>query len=107
MTIIIENTDDPAEAKKSYDFDEIGRMIEKNNEMLEEILAISHKTKRYILTQQVMSVVKILLIVVPLILSIFYLTPLIKQAISPYQELLNPSGGANPSISNPISNLLK
>ena len=89
MTLEIKNLDEGLDAKKPAELDEIGRLLEQNNQMLKEILEISHKTKRYLVTQQVMSVLKILLIVVPLVLSAFYLTPLLKEAFKPYMELMS------------------
>ena len=68
--------------------DETKELLKKNNEMLEEILRISKKTKTYIITQQVFGVLKILIIAIPIVLGIIYLPAILNDLMKPYQELL-------------------
>ena len=68
--------------------EETKKLIEENLKLSKEILLISKKLKSYMRMQQVVSGLKILLIIVPLILSIIYLPPLLKPIISQYQKLL-------------------
>lgn len=65
-------------------------------ELLWKIYKSTEKTRKYILWGRVMSLIYLLLIVVPLILAFIYLPPLVKNAIGPYQELLQGSS-AQPS----------
>ncbi len=69
--------------------EELKELIKKNNEMLEEILAVSKKTKSFIVWQHVSSAFKILIFVVPTILGIIYLPSILESLLAPYQELMN------------------
>lgn len=83
--------------------EEIKKLLEQNLEMTKEIYALTKKIKGYVNFQKIMSLVYLLLIVVPIILSIIYLPPLIKDLMSQYQGLLGLEAGAT----NPIQSLLK
>lgn len=72
---------------------EVKNLLEENLRLTKEIHQMSRKISRYVAFQKVLSVIYILLIIVPIIISVIYLPPLIKNIISPYQELLN--GGNN------------
>lgn len=72
---------------------EIKSLLEENLRLTKEIHQMSRKVNRYVAFQKVLSIIYILLIIVPIILSIIYLPPLIGNIISPYQEILN--GGNN------------
>lgn len=72
---------------------EVKNILEENLRLTKEIHQMSRKISRYVAFQKVLSAIYILLIVVPIILSIIYLPPLIKNIVSPYQELLN--GGSD------------
>lgn len=76
--------------------DEIKKLIEKNIQLSEEILELSKKTKKYLFIQQMFSVFKWLIIIVPLVLGILYLPPLLQNLISQYKEIFG--GVANPSV---------
>ncbi|MFC1678115.1 hypothetical protein ACFLZ9_00080 [Patescibacteria group bacterium] len=71
-----------------YENNEIRELLNKNLELTKEILEMTKKIKKFITFQKVMSIIYILIIVVPIILSIFYLPPLLKDVIGPYKELL-------------------
>ena len=58
--------------------EEIKKLLEQNLELTKEIYAMTKKIKSYITFQKVMSVIYIMLIVAPIILSIIYLPPLLK-----------------------------
>jgi len=57
-------------------------------EILWKIYESSEKTRKYLMWNRILSFIKILIIIIPIILAIIYLPPLIQNAISPYQELL-------------------
>lgn len=72
---------------------ELKELLEKNLALTEEIHEMTHKIKRYITIQKVLSFIYFLLIVVPLVLSAIYLPPLIKNMVGQYGNLIGmPSG---------------
>jgi hypothetical protein len=73
--------------------EELKALLEQNLALLQETHEMTHKIKSYITFQKVMSIVYLILIVGPIILSIIYLPPLLKNAFSQYSDLVNP---ANP-----------
>ncbi|MDO8592933.1 MAG: hypothetical protein Q7R92_04185 [bacterium] len=83
--------------------EEIKKLLEQNLELTKEVYAMTKKIKNYITFQKVMSVFYILIIVVPVILSIIYLPPLLKNVFDQYKDLLGVQSGAG----NPLENLLK
>lgn len=70
---------------------ELKELLEKNLETNQEILDRMKKVNSYIAWQNVWLVVKVFLIVVPIIISLVYLPPLLKDVFGSYQELLNPT----------------
>lgn len=71
--------------------EKIAHMVESNLQVSEEILTTTKKIQRYILWVRIMSVVKILIIVVPIVYGIWFLQPYFSQATSTfgiYSELL-------------------
>lgn len=68
---------------------ELKELLEKNLEKNQEILLKINKFNNYIIWQRVWLVVKLFLIMVPVIISVIYLPPLLKNAFSSYQELLD------------------
>ena len=74
---------------------EIKELLEKNLAQTEEILRLTKSIKHFITFQKFMSLVYLLIIVVPIVLSIIYLPPLLGGIFKQYQELLGvgaPSG---------------
>ncbi|MBU4332780.1 hypothetical protein KKD19_02310 [Patescibacteria group bacterium] len=84
--------------------EELLKLLKENLEYNKAIYKMSKKTKKFILTLQIMSIVKLLLIVVPVILAIIYLPSLLQNWIGPYQELLGQSGQGS-SILNQLKEL--
>lgn len=74
--------------------DELKKLLEENLKLLKETHEMTHKIKSYINFQKFMSFVYLALIIGPIILSIMYLPPMLKQIFSQYNELM---GSANPS----------
>ena len=73
--------------------EEIKKLLEQNLKYSQEIYAMTRKIKNYITFQKVMSVIYVLLIVVPIILSIVFLPPLLKGVFDQYKDVLGVSGG--------------
>jgi len=68
--------------------DELKKLLEKNIELTEEILKLTRSIKNFITFQKFMSLIYLLLIVVPIVLSIIYLPPLLSGVFKQYQEFL-------------------
>ena len=75
--------------------EEIKKLLKKNLELTEEIHGMVKSVKRYVIWQRVFSILKILIILVPIILGIIYLPPIAKRAYEQYKEIMGFS-------SNPI-----
>ncbi len=77
-------------------------------EILQKIYESTEKTRKYIMWGRVLSFIKILIIIIPIILAIIYLPPLIKNAVQPYQELLETSNQGKNILQNfNLNDLLK
>ena len=75
--------------------EEIKKLLEQNLAYSKEIYRLTKKIKSYITFQKVVSVIYVLLIVVPIILSIIYLPPLLKGVFDQYKDALGlPAGGS-------------
>jgi hypothetical protein len=72
---------------------ELKELLEKNLALTAEIHEMTHKIKRYITFQKVLSFIYFLLIVVPLVLSAIYLPPLIKNMVGQYGDLIGVPAG--------------
>ena len=68
--------------------EEIKKLLEQNLELTKEIYRMTKKIKNYINFQKVMSIIYILLIIVPIILSIIFLPPLLKGMFEQYKDVL-------------------
>lgn len=91
------------EENKTNEAEQIKKLLEQNLAYSKEIYTMTRKIKSYITFQKVVSVIYILLIVVPIILSIIFLPPLISNYLGQYQELL----GGSQSGASTIKDLLK
>lgn len=76
---------------KSMD-EEIKKLLEQNLEYSKETYRLTKKIKGYITFQKVMSIIYLLLIVVPIILSIVFLPPLLKGMFNQYKDILGIEG---------------
>jgi len=68
--------------------EEIKEVLKKNLELTQDIHRMVKKINKFIIWQQVIGVIKILLIIVPLVAGFIYLPGLLKNAFEPYKELL-------------------
>ncbi len=89
------------------DLKEIKHLLEKNQQDLKVLKEEVHKVYKQLVWNRVASILKILLIVVPLILGAIYLMPLFSQLLGGYRELLgilntgpNTSSYDQPAVSN-------
>jgi len=68
--------------------EEIKEVLKKNLELTQDTHRMVKKINKFIIWQQVIGVIKILLIIVPLVAGFIYLPGLLKNAFEPYKELL-------------------
>jgi len=68
---------------------ELARLLQVNLTRSDEILAAVKGIKSYIRWQQIWSVLRFLIIIIPIVLGFIYLPPLIKDALESYRSLLN------------------
>ncbi len=87
--------------------DEIKKLLEENLMYARETDKNVKSVRRMLMLDQVMSVVKILLIVLPLIWGILYLAPYLKQATGMYQGILGGSSEGMNLGGMDIGNMLK
>jgi len=66
----------------------IEELLKQNLEITRDLQERVQKIHNFIKWQRIFGVLKVLIIVVPLILSIIYLPAILKNVITPYQELL-------------------
>lgn len=72
--------------ENNIDLNTLKEFLEKSQQKLDEIHEISKKVKKYLVWQQVMSVVYILLIAVPLLLGLIYLPGLLNNFTSSFTD---------------------
>ena len=84
----------------------IERLIKENLEFTKQIHEYTNKTRKYILFAQILSIVKIIIIVGPIILAILYLPPLLSGALDTYSELLGGGTGQTLMEGNSFLNQL-
>ena len=70
---------------------QIKQLNEENKSLIQELEERTKKIHNFIKWQRVLGILKLLIIVIPLVLSIIYLPAILQNFIAPYQELL---GGA-------------
>ncbi len=87
---------------------EIKKLMEKNLELTEKMYEMTKYIKRYVIWSQILSVLKIFIIVIPIALGIFYLPallnqykPMIDETVNAYRQLL----GKEEQLNNPGNQL--
>ena len=70
-------------------------LMKENLELTKELQRQMRSVRHYLLWQKIVSIFYLNIIIGPIIIVIIYLTPLLKNVVAPYQELLggNKSGG--------------
>ncbi len=74
--------------QKPTEAEQFQSLLEENLEYSKANYAMLSKINRNLAWQRVFNIIKIIIIIVPLIFGIIYLPPLIQQALSGYQSLL-------------------
>ncbi len=86
--------------------EEIKNLLVENQKLLTEIREQTEKTKKYIRAGRIISFLYLVLIIAPLLFAAFYLPPLIRNYMAPYQELLGNTNGATGLDVDSINELL-
>lgn len=84
---------------------ELKKLLKKNLELTREMHGMIKYIKKYILFQQVLAVLKVVLIVIPLVLGIIYLPPLLSDVFDQYRGLLNSAAEDIPQSEDSQKNL--
>jgi len=74
---------------------ELKKQVAAQEELLQKIYQQTEKTRKYIFWGRIMSVIYLILILAPILAAVVYLPPLVKNILSPYQELLSGSSDSN------------
>ncbi|MFC1612753.1 hypothetical protein ACFL23_00285 [Patescibacteria group bacterium] len=72
--------------------EEIKKMLAENLEQSKNILKCVKSTRKIMMFDQIMGVLKIVIIIVPLILGFLYLGPFIKKSMGIYSEIMGEQG---------------
>lgn len=86
--------------------DELKNLIKKNIKLSEDIHEIAVYVKKYIFWSKIFSIFKLFIIIIPLILSIIYLPPLLRQVLDQYEKISS-SVDSIPNIEKLSPDLLK
>ena len=73
----------------------IEQLLKDNLEISRKILEDSEKTRKYIMWQRILGIVKIVIIVIPLLLALYFLPPLLSQVIGSYSSIFNQLNGGS------------
>ena len=68
---------------------ELRKLLQENLEISKELQEMTKKINRWVVWQRFWSVLKILIIVIPIVIGVLYLPPLVHKMVEPYQQLLN------------------
>jgi len=75
-------------AKTNISNDKLYELLEKNLQMTESVYKLVNKTNKYLLWQQVFGFLKLIIIIIPLVLSFIYLPQILNGFLQQYQEAL-------------------
>ena len=74
--------------EKLSENEEIKKLLELNLERNEEILTMTRDIKKYMKWQNIWSITRFVLIIVPIVLGFIYLPPILKGVFDSYRDLL-------------------
>ena len=75
--------------EKLSEGEEIKKLLELNLKRNEEILTMTRDIKKYMKWQNIWSILRFVLIAIPIVLGFIYLPPLLKGVFKTYSDLLN------------------
>lgn len=68
--------------------EDIKQLLQKNLEYTKEVHEMVKKLQHHVLMQQIFSVLKVIIIVVPIVLALLYGWPYFKQALGLYEQVI-------------------
>ncbi len=77
-------------------------LVEENQRLTKLVLSNTERIRKYIFWGRVMSFIYLVIIIAPIVFALIYLPPLFKNAIAPYQDLLNVTGSVNTTDTSDI-----
>ncbi|MBL7058200.1 hypothetical protein ISS03_02575 [Patescibacteria group bacterium] len=93
--------------------DELKKLIKENTKLtkhihtlLEEVNNTTKKIRRFTIISEIMSLIKMVIIMIPVIIGILYLPPILKKYISEYQEIFGLGTSAGGGSSDVLQNAL-
>jgi len=69
--------------------EELKQLLRKNLEYSRETFEVSKKLQRYMITMQVFSVIKTVVVVIPIVLALVYAVPFLRESFSVYRDVLS------------------
>lgn len=72
---------------------DVKELLRENLELTKEIYGMTRKIKNHITFQKIVSFIYLIIIVAPIVISIIFLPPLIKNILGQYQDLLGGNTG--------------
>lgn len=69
--------------------DQTQKLLEENLALTKEVYRLTKKVNTYMISVQVIGIIKIILILAPIIFAVIYLPPFFKQAFSGYTDTLD------------------
>ncbi len=91
----------------STDNQDLQEILAENNRLLQEVKAGNEKILSYLRWSRIWSLLRLLIIVIPIILGILYLRPYFQNAFSAYHDLLGIPSGSSSNSSNSTLDLLE
>lgn len=89
QNILAEVSEELKAFAKNNKSDKLSDLLKANLDRSEEILKISRKINKYLYWQNIWSIARMLVIVVPIIWGIIYLPPLLREYVESYKYLLD------------------
>ena len=86
------------------EFDQLQKLVKQNLHATRELERAVAKMKKYLTWLRVVSIIKLVLILAPIVLALIYLPPIISNIISEYKAMFNGFGGGTAGFSQDILN---
>lgn len=79
---------------------DIQKLLAENLALTRETYKIVKKINSHIVLEQVLNIIKILVIVIPIVLGLIYLPTLLKPYLDQYKQIMDLSSGTDPLNAN-------
>ena len=85
--------------------EELKNLLEENLKLTQETNKMVRSIKHHIVLEQVLNIIKILVIVIPIVLGIIYLPTILKPYLDQYNELMKGAGMQTMDLNSAINQL--